>query len=213
MRQITVYYLHCGVIALNDAEEHWSLGCVVMAAGNARRFGENKLEASLDGQTLIARALRAVPVQKCAAVAVVSQYPEILRLAEESGFLAVENSHPDWGASHTVHLGLEALSSCSAVMFQVSDQPLLEQRSVEALAEFARLHPERITALGHGGVRGNPCVFPRRFYPELLALTGDRGGSAVIRAHPEALVLCEVPAAELTDVDTPDALRSLQKER
>ena len=38
-----------------------TLGCVLMAAGNARRFGQNKLSAALDGRSLILRALEAVP--------------------------------------------------------------------------------------------------------------------------------------------------------
>ena len=37
------------------------LGCVIMAAGNAVRFGANKLEAELDGKPLIRRAFEAVP--------------------------------------------------------------------------------------------------------------------------------------------------------
>ena len=40
------------------------LGCVVMAAGNARRFGDNKLAAQLRGRSLILRALEAVPAEK-----------------------------------------------------------------------------------------------------------------------------------------------------
>ena len=51
------------------------LGCVVMAAGNARRFGDNKLAAQLGGRSLIRRTLEAVPADLFDAVAVVTQYP------------------------------------------------------------------------------------------------------------------------------------------
>ena len=37
------------------------LGCVLMAAGNATRFGENKLLAEFMGRPLIEHALRAIP--------------------------------------------------------------------------------------------------------------------------------------------------------
>ena len=57
------------------------IGCVVMAAGNARRFGENKLAAQLRGRSLILRALEAVPAEKFDKVVVVTQYPEVMRLA------------------------------------------------------------------------------------------------------------------------------------
>lgn len=188
------------------------LGCVVMAAGNARRFGENKLAARLEGRSLIQRTLEAVPPEVFDAVAVVTQYEEILKLTEEFGFTPVRNVHPDFGLSRTIALGLTALGDCDGAMFLVSDQPLLRRESVAALARFWQERPESITALGHGGVRGNPCVFPARLFPELLALKEDHGGSTVIRRHQEDLRLWEVPEAELTDVDTPQALEELKRE-
>lgn len=185
------------------------IGCVVMAAGNARRFGENKLAAQLNGRSLIRRALEAVPAEAFCTVAVVTQYPEVEAMAREFGFLPVPNHHPDWGISHTIRLGLEALGTVDAAMFQVSDQPLLRRETVAAeVAEFRR-DPAGILGLSHGGVRGNPCIFPARFFPELLALREDRGGSWVIQQHPEALRLFEAPAAELEDVDTPAALAGM----
>ena len=189
------------------------LGCVVMAAGNARRFGENKLAAALRGRSLILRALEAVPAEQFEKVVVVTQYPEVMRLAGEFRFAAVHNPHPDWGISHTIALGLTEVRDCDGVLFCVSDQPLLRRESVERLVELWRAHPEKIAALGHSGVRGNPCLFPARFFPELMALREDHGGSTVIRRHEEELLLLEVPAAELHDVDTVQALEALEAER
>ena len=56
-----------------------NLGCIVMAAGNARRYGDNKLAAGLEGRSLILRALEAVPAEVFHQITVVSQYPEILQ--------------------------------------------------------------------------------------------------------------------------------------
>lgn len=185
------------------------LGCVVMAAGNARRFGENKLAAEVRGRSLIRRALEAVPAEKFDRVVVVTQYPEVIALAVEFDFDALRNEHPDWGISHTIELGLGALSECDGVLFLVSDQPFLNQKSVRELVELWRSHPEKIAALAHDGVRGNPCLFPARFFPELLELREDHGGNTVIRRHEEDLVLLEVRQEELTDVDTASALEGL----
>ena len=90
------------------------IGCVVMAAGDARRFGENKLAMEVGGRTLVRRALEAVPGEAFRTVAVVTQYPEVEALAEGFGFLPVRNPHPDWGISHTIRLGLEALGEVDA---------------------------------------------------------------------------------------------------
>lgn len=189
------------------------IGCVVMAAGDARRFGENKLAALFDGKPLIRRALEAVPAEEFSTVAVVTQYPEVEAMAAEFGFLPVRNPHPDWGISHTIRLGLEALGECGAALFQVSDQPMLRRETVAAETAFFREHPDKLVGLGHGGVRGNPCIFPAAYFPELLALREDHGGSSVIRRHEEDLLLFECPARELEDADTRQALRAMEERR
>ncbi|MFQ9771225.1 MAG: nucleotidyltransferase family protein [Oscillospiraceae bacterium] len=168
------------------------IGCLIMAAGNASRFGSNKLAAKVDGKMLIEHALETVPREEFARVTVVTQYDEVLVLARRFGFTVLVNPFPEWGASHTVRLGTEAMADCGAILYQVADQPLLRRESVRAEVEFFRRHPDRIVAMGHGGVRGNPCIFPARFFPELTALEGDRGGSAVIRRHEDALALFEI---------------------
>ena len=189
------------------------LGCVVLAAGSARRFGANKLTAELRGRSLVLRALEAVPAERFEKVVVVTQYPEVMRLAGAFRFAAVHNPHPEEGLSRSVALGLTELRDCDGVLFCVSDQPLLRRESVAELVDRWRACPDKIAALGHGGVRGNPCLFPARFFPELMALEGDHGGSTVIRRHEEELLLLEVPAAELHDVDTVQALEALGAER
>lgn len=188
------------------------VGCLVMAAGNAERFGENKLAAVVDGKTLIERALEAVPAERFAAVCVVTQYDEVEALARRFGFRCVRNAHPERGLSYTVRLGTEALQGeCRAIAYLVSDQPLLRRESVAALADFYLAHPSNIVGASHGGKRGNPCIFPEAYFPELCAIEGDIGGSVVIRKHEENLLLYEIAEQELTDVDTPKALEELKK--
>ena len=127
--------------------------------------------------------------------------------------MSVHNPHPDWGISHTIRLGLEALGEVDAALFQVSDQPLLRRETVRAEVEFFRRHPESLVGLAHGGVRGNPCIFPAAYFPELLRLREDQGGSTVIRRHRESLLLFETEARELADADTPQALRAMGEGR
>ena len=186
------------------------IGGVLMAAGSGKRFGSNKLASEFRGQSLFLHALNAIPVHELDSVAVVTQYPEFAESVKEYRFAVIFNDSPESGQSHTLHLGVQALQHCDGILFQVADQPLLRRESVAALIQLWRTQPDKIAALAHGGKRGNPCLFPARFYPELLAITGDRGGSAVIRNHPEELLLLEVAEEELLDVDTVEALNELK---
>ena len=188
------------------------IGCLLMAAGNAKRFGENKLLcAADDGRTLIGHALDAIPREKFTRVLVVTQYDAIVSLVKERGFETLLNEHAERGQSETIRLGVAELQGdCDAVCFMVADQPMLRRETVAQELDFFRAHPQHIVGLGHNGVRGNPCLFPARFFPELLALKGDVGGSAVIKKHPDDLLLFEAPEEEMRDVDTKEALAALK---
>ena len=188
----------------------YHIGCVVMAAGNAERFAANKLAAQFEGKSLISRALDAVP--KEADTVVVTQYPDIEILAKAHGFKTVRNEHPDWGISHTISLGIETLKDCDAILFMVSDQPLLKASSVQAVIDRWKKEPDCIVGLSHNGKRGNPNIFPKEFYGELLELREDHGGNTVIRRHEDRLRLVEAQKPELTDVDTRTALRDLENQ-
>lgn len=185
------------------------LGCVIMAAGSSSRFGSNKLLQEFDGKPLYRRALEAVPRERFHRVCVVTGYAPIAELAQTMGFVTVWNDCPELGVSHTIRLGLDGLTDCDGVLFMTADQPLLTGQTLCRLAEtFAE--DGGIIAAAHNGKRGNPCLFPCALFPELLALEGDTGGAGVIKAHPELLRLIEVPAAELADCDTAEALEALK---
>ena len=189
-----------------------SIGCLIMAAGCASRFGSNKLFAEYRGTPLFELALRAVPPGLFSRVTVVSQYEKALALARQYGFAAIENRHPELGVSQTIRLGTQAMAGCDAILYMVADQPLLQPNSVCAVAERWLREPDCIVGAAHNGVRGNPCIFPKKFFPELLALSADTGGSRVIRQHEEALRLVEIPPEELYDCDTKLALEKLKAE-
>ena len=97
---------------------------------------------------------------------------------------------------------------CLGDMPQV-DAPLIDQL-------IAAFDPERgalVVVPTIDGKRGNPVVWSRRFFPELMAVDGDVGARHLIGRYAEAVA--EVPLADsaaLTDVDTPEALVAVKAE-
>lgn len=180
--------------------------CIMMAAGAGRRFGANKLLEELEGKPLFRWAMDAVDPACFSSVIVVTGHAPVAAAAEGRGFRVVCNDRPSDGVSRTICLGLEAAGDCSGALFMTADQPLLTAGTLEKLTHAFLTEPRYIHAAAHGGKRGNPCVFPREFFPELLLLQGDTGGSAVIRSHPDRLRLMEISAQELLDCDTPEMM-------
>lgn len=179
-----------------------NVGAVLLASGSGRRFGSNKLLCPVEEVPLIGRAMDALPAPLFARAAVCSPYPEILALAEERGYLPLDNPGAQEGISASIRLGLSVLTDMDGVLFAVCDQPFLKTQSILALLEAFRQSPRSICALSWAGQRGNPVLFPAELFPELSALTGDTGGGRVIRAHPDRLLLVEAAGPEeLWDVD------------
>lgn len=184
---------------------------ILMAAGIGRRFGGNKLLAPFHGRPLWEYAWeRAVEAKKELGIQVlmVSGYQPLLQAPE---VIPVCNDLPLLGASHTVRLGVkeaERLGMQYAV-FMVSDQPMLKTSSLKRLIEARE--PGKIVCLSKDGRAGNPVVFHRDFFPELLALTGDRGGKMVMHRHMDAVKWVEADEmSELTDIDTAASADAVQ---
>ena len=178
-----------------------------MAAGLSSRFGRNKLLEVFNGRSLIERALDAVPGGNLYRVVVVTRFPEIRAMAKSRKHECVWNDRPEDGISHTINLGLQRLDDADAALFMVCDQVYLTQAAVTAMVDYYRQCHDHIVCMSYGGERGNPCIFPSAFFPELLALEGDRGGSEVIRRHETRLKLFEASdASELMDIDHPGTM-------
>ncbi len=136
-------------------------------------------------------------------VAVVSRDPRLADALAGLPLTTVENAHPESGISSSIAIGLLALpETANAAVIGVADQPYLTVEAIEHLVQA--FEPGRIVVPRFGDHRGNPPVFDRRFFPELLALAGDHGGQRVITAHPESVIDVSLSARLGDDIDRPE---------
>lgn len=193
-------------------KQNMKLGVVLLAAGRSERFGSNKLLASFGGKPLILRALEAANALSADKSLVVTGRAEIAALAHAQGFEAIMNPDAHLGQSHSIHLGLAAMQDMDAVLLMVCDQPRLTGASLVRLAASFCASPKGIACLKDETHLGNPAIFSKAYFPELLALSGDRGAKGILKAHPDDLLVVScVSAHELADADTPQALEDMQR--
>lgn len=185
------------------------IGCVVMASGVSARFGGDKLLAPLWGKPLLAHLLDNLP-ETLARVVVVTRREAVASLAYERGLEVLLHDFPQ--VSDTIRLGLSSLGGVKGCMFCTGDQPGLTKASLQGLLDAFTVQPERIVRLCYGEEAGSPVIFPRSLFPELLALTPEQAGSAVIRRHRELLACVQASSPlELMDVDTREQLAFWEK--
>jgi molybdenum cofactor cytidylyltransferase len=75
------------------------------------------------------------------------------------------------------------------------------------IAAFDPGEGRAICVATHAGKRGNPVLWARRFFPEMMAIEGDVGAKHIMAANDE--LVCEVEApddAPLIDIDTKEDL-------
>lgn len=183
------------------------MACVIMASGEGKRFGGNKLMADFAGQPMITRALDATDGLFAKRV-VVTRHEDVAALCRERSIHVIHHAFPH--RSDTVRLGMEAIGEADGCLFLSGDQPLLRRETIAALLLCAANAHAAIWRTAHQGTHGAPVWFPKHFFDELLTLPEGVGGSYVIRQHPQLVRTLEADdPRELMDVDSPDDLAKL----
>jgi molybdenum cofactor cytidylyltransferase len=194
------------------------VAAIVLAAGRSTRMGgPNKLLAEIGGRPLVRIVAEQALASRAAPVIVVTGHERAKVEAALAGLKLRLVHNPDYaaGLSTSLKAGLAALPPhVDGAIVCLGDMPQVTAALIDRLAEA--FDPERgalVVVPTIEGKRGNPVVWSRRFFPDLMALEGDVGARHLIAAYAD--VVAEVPvedAAALTDVDTPDALLAVKAE-
>ena len=210
------------------------IGVAVLAAGASRRFGSPKLLAPFDGATLLDRALDAALgcAADCAVVVTGAYHNEMLLRLDKRGarfgnagsssvgtsavvaetkgsvpFVVARNRRWESGQASSVHTAVRFARSqdCTALLVMVADQPRVTAAHLNALIwEYDQGRAQAYLS-ANDRAHGNPCLFDRSLYDDLLTLSGDEGARTLFRSRREAVarhVYFDDPRL-FEDIDTP----------
>lgn len=180
-------------------------------------MGTNKLLVDLDGTLVIARVVASVLASRASPVLVVTGHQGAALYDALRGWEVRFVDNPDYadGLSTSLRAGIAALPpETEGVVVCLGDMPAVDAGIINALiATFDPATGAEVVAPSHDGRRGNPVLWGRRFFAELMSLSGDQGGKPLLAAHPEACrqLAVETPGI-LLDLDTPEALARYRDE-
>jgi len=191
---------------------------VIMAAGRSSRMGANKLLMDDDGRPIVARVVEQALAADLAEVVVVTGHQEAELRAALAGQTVRFVSCPDYadGMSASLRTGLKALSTdIDAALVLLGDMPRVGTTLLRRMiAAFNPTEGRAIIVPAFQGKRGNPVLWDRRFFGEMMELAGDVGARHLIGEHAE--LVTEIAAEDggiFLDVDTPEAYRTLKDKR
>jgi molybdenum cofactor cytidylyltransferase len=194
------------------------VAALVLAAGRSTRMGAvNKMLAEIGGKPLVRIAAEQAVASHAQPVIVVTGHEREKVEAALEGLPVrfVHNADYAEGLGTSLKAGIAAVPEESdAAIVCLGDMPQVDAALINRL--IAAFDPERgalVVVPSIDGRRGNPVVWSRRFFHDLMVIQGDVGARHLIGNYAEAVV--EVPVAgeaALTDVDTPESLRAVKAE-
>jgi molybdenum cofactor cytidylyltransferase len=198
-------------------EGNHNVAAIILAAGRSTRMGgPNKLLAELDGKKLVRIATEQALASKASEVVVVTGHQADLVEQALQGLKVKFVRNPDFagGLASSVKAGISAVSAeADSAVICLGDMPLIDSSLIDRLIEnFAPDRGNLIVVPVADGRRGNPVLWSRRFFRELMTLDGDIGARHLIARHAEAVA--EVPVegnGAFLDIDTPQALEAARR--
>jgi CTP:molybdopterin cytidylyltransferase MocA len=197
---------------------------LVLAAGQGRRFGGDKLQALYRGRPLLSHALDVV-AEGCSRQVFDSGHVVIAvddvaaqALCQKAGLTGLLNDAPGLGLSHSLQLGLEALGKLTpneggAALVFLGDQPLVRLDVAEKVIAAYRssgggaVRPRYQT---HPSTPGHPILLDRSIWHLASGLQGDRGLAVLLLSASVKTVTVDVPGAN-PDIDTLADLHALEE--
>jgi molybdenum cofactor cytidylyltransferase len=201
-----------------EPKEGRRVAAVVLAAGRSSRMGTvNKLTAEIGGKPLARIAAEQALLSQASPVIVVTGHEREKVEAALAG-LAVQIVHnPDYasGLGSSLKAGIAAVpAQADAAVILLGDMPRIDAALIDRL--IAAYDPERgalAVVPSIDGQRGNPVLWSRRFFPDLMAIEGDVGARNLIARYSEAVTEVAVAgSAAATDVDTPESFAAVKAE-
>jgi molybdenum cofactor cytidylyltransferase len=188
---------------------------IILAAGRSTRMGVNKLLATIEDRPMIRMTTEALLASSADPVLVVTGHERERVEAALKGLNVQFIDNPVYasGLASSLKAGLAALpADADGVVVALGDMPLVAGRHVNRLiAAFNPAEHRTIIVPVHAGERGNPVLWGRQHFEEMLSLDGDHGAKSLMEKHEDHITEIAMRSdAVLADFDTPEALARLK---
>ena len=185
----------------------------MLAAGQASRYGSQKLLTPLRGRPLLQHAVDAANVSACAPVVIVlgADADEIARRIDPGRARIVRNHDYATGQASSLRAGVGAIASASdAAVVLLGDQPLITGALLDALVARQRETGAVAVVCAQDGRRSPPTLLHSDLFAAIAQLQGDVGARELLARRSDVVTVdVDRATARLDDVDTPGDLDRL----
>lgn len=186
-----------------------SIAVLVLAAGKSTRMKSIKQLLKIKDFYLLDLAINAAKkTQNTKVFCVLGDNAAHIKKsiqAKDCNFIINHNYH--LGLSSSIICGVEHVTkqhkNSNAILITLADQPQVNTDFLTEIVQLSSKNPTKIIATAYENKVGVPALFPKRFFKDLLQLTGDVGAKKLIQKQLENTILINLKEP-LLDIDTPE---------
>jgi molybdenum cofactor cytidylyltransferase len=193
-----------------------SCGIVILAAGASTRLGKPKQLLEYHGKTLLAHAIHEAANSNADAVVVILGKDANLfkKEIDEKKVRVATNTSWEEGMASSLRLGLDTLFEdkpyIDAVIFMVCDQPHISSSILNELITTQQKTTKQIVTCNYGDSLGPPALFHKKYFAELMKLSGDAGARKIIGQNMNDVTTILFPEGKI-DIDTKEDYDELNR--
>jgi molybdenum cofactor cytidylyltransferase len=180
---------------------------IVLAAGQSRRMGRQKLLLPYRGKTIIRHIVDAILASRVDEIIVVTGHDKekIIEELSDCPLRFVANPDPQGDMLSSVRCGLQSLSSpCRAILVAPGDHPGISTKLIDQILAAFQSSDKGILVPCHQHQRGHPLLFSARYRDEVMTCFDDKGLRGLLHAHPEEVMELNVSSPViLSNLNTP----------
>ena len=199
------------VVDSSELSGELNVAAIVLAAGQSTRMGEqNKLFLKVGEHSMIQQVVANLADSAVDRVFVVTGHDRE-RVREElqgASVTFIHNSEYAKGLSTSLRTALAQLpKKITAALICLGDMPFVGSANVNALiSAFDLANQQTICVPTFRGKRGNPVLWGRNYFQQIMEIQGDVGAKHIIGEYENCVVEVEMRnIGVLTDFDTPEA--------
>lgn len=184
------------------------IAAIVLAAGESRRMGRQKLLLPYGGRTVIEHIVEQVLASEVSQTIVVTGHDAeaVKAVLANKPLTVVQNPRYREGMLTSVRRGLQEVEAeAEAFMVVLGDQPSISSRLINVLLHGFQDSERGIVVPLYDDDTGHPIVISAHYREEVMTRFDDTGLRGLIYGNPECVHRLPVNMPEvLRDMDTPE---------
>lgn len=180
-------------------ENSKNLAILILAAGSSKRLGEPKQLLKYKDKTLIEIAIeKALQISSNVTVILGAEEKEISKIVSNYPIDIKINPNYMHGIGNSISFGINEIKEIENCLIMLCDQPFIPTSHLQNLVKNSK--DELLIASNYDSSPTVPAIFPKRYYPQLLALKGDKGAKSILIKEKAFTIKLEKEFA--LDIDT-----------